>query len=235
MRLSRTITVPALALALLGVCACTDQIGLAHGDPGRDTASPAPPAGAPSSNATLATATAAPMSASSATPLPRSTLQPSLPAVDAAAPSVTAAGIPRLFSGVTVTFSEHAQELAAADPRLTPTDLATAVEQELAAQQLLVAGSAAPPLAITIDDFTSTLASNAAVLGFTFRNVMLIGDITVTGPAGRATIDVHARTRLTTREASGKAGSLGPLYRRFAQLVVADLRGVEPPAQETAR
>jgi hypothetical protein len=228
-----------LTLALLAVGACTDQVGLAHGDPGRDTGPQTPlvgPAPAPdSSNATVAAANAAPLSDAAPTPLPRSTLQPSLPAVDAAAASVTAAGIPKVFSAVTVTFSEHAQELAAADPRLTPSDLATAVEQEMAAQQLLAPGTAAPPLAITVADFTSTLASNASVLGFIFRNVMLIGDVTVTGPAGRASIDVHARARLTTRDASGKAGSLAPLYRRFAQLVVADLRGVEPPVEETAR
>jgi hypothetical protein len=231
MRFSRTIAATALALVFLAVCACTDQVGLAHGDPGRDSGPQTPLVPADSSNATVASANAAPLSAPSAAPLPRSTLQPSLPAVDAAAASVTAAGIPKVFSAVTVTFSDHAQELAAADPRLTPTDLATAVEQEMAAQQLLAPGTAAPPLAITVDDFTSTLASNASVLGFTFRNVMLIGDVTVMAPAGRASIAVHARARLTTRDGSGKAGSLEPLYRRFAQLVAADLRGVEPPTQ----
>jgi hypothetical protein len=218
------IATTALTLALLAVGACTDQVGLAHGDPGR---APAPD----SSNATVASANAAPLSDASPTPLPRSTLQPSLPAVDAAAAGVTAAGIPKVFSTVTVTFSEHAQELAAADPRLTPTDVATAVEQAMAAQQLLAPGSAAPPLAITVADLTSTLASNAAVLGFTFRNVMLIGDVTVIGPQGRAMIDVHARARITSRDASGRAGSLQPLFRRFAQLVCADLRGVEPPGE----
>ena len=220
-------------MALLAVGACTDQVGLAHGDPGRDTGPQTPLVGpaatADSSNATVASANAAPLSDASPTPLPRSTLQPSLPAVNAAAAGVTAAGIPRVFSAVTVTFSEHAQALAAADPRLSPLEVATAVEHEMAAQQLLAPGTAAPPLAITVDDFTSTLASNASVLGYTFRNVMLIGDVTVTGAAGRASIDVHARARLTTRDASGKAGSLAPLFRRFAQLVCADLRGVEPP------
>jgi hypothetical protein len=187
------------------------------------------PAWPDSSNATVASAPATPLSAAAPTPLPHSTLQPSMPAIEAAAANVTAAGIPKVFSAVTVTFSEHAQELAAADPRLSPGEVASALEQEMAAQQLLAPGTAAPPLAITVDDFTSTLAGNTSVLGFSFRNVLLIGDVTVTGREGRATIDVHARVRLTSRDASGKAGSLAPLYRRFAQLVCADLRGVEPP------
>jgi hypothetical protein len=228
-----TIATTALAVGLLAVCACTDQIGLAHGDPGREAGSQAPPVGATSGNATLATASAAPMSDSSAAPLPRSSLQPNLPAVAAA--GVTAAGIPRVYSAVTVTFSEHAQALAAADPRLSPIEVATAVEHEMAAQQLLAPGTAAPPLAITVDDFTSTLASNASVLGYTFRNVMLIGTVTITGPAGRASIDVHARARLTSRDAGGRAGSLGPLYTRFAELVSADLRGVEAPTDAAPR
>jgi hypothetical protein len=235
MHLPNTIVATALALGLLTVCACTDQIGLAHGDPGRDTGSRTPPVADTSSNATVATANAAPMAAAAATPLPRSTLQPSMPAVDAAAASVTAAGIPKVFSAVTVTFSEHAQALAAADPRLSPIEVATAVEHELAAEQLLAPGTAAPPLAITVEDFTSTLASNASVLGYTFRNVMLLGAVTVTGPTGRASIDVHARARLTSRDASGKAGSLRPLYTRFAELVSADLRGVEPPTDGVPR
>jgi hypothetical protein len=236
------IAASALILALLAVCACTDQVGLAHDDPGRDTGAQTPLVGADSSNATVASANATPLSDASptplpdasATPLPRSTLQPSLPEINAAAASATAAGIPKVFSAVTVTLSEHAQELAAADPRLTATEVATAVEQEMAAQQLLAPGTAAPPLAITVDDLTS-VASNTSVLGYTFRNVMLIGDVTVTGPAGRATIDVHARARLTSRDASGRSGSLEPLYRRFAQLVVADLRGVAAPSDDGPR
>ena len=183
-----------------------------------------------SSNATVASAPAAPLSEAAPTPLPRSTLQPSLPAIGAAAGNVTAAGIPKVFSAVTVKFSEHAQEIAAADPRLSPLEVATAIEAEMAAQQLLAPGTAAPALAITVDDFTSTLAGNTSVLGFMSRNVMLIGDLTVTGREGTATIDVHARARLTSRDASGKGGSLQLLYRRFAQLVCADLRGIEPPA-----
>jgi hypothetical protein len=235
MRIPTRIAASALMLALLAVCACTDQVGLAHGDPGRDSAPQTPLLGADSSNATVASAPAVPLSNASPTPLPRSTLQPSLPEINAAAASASAAGIPKVFSAVTVTLSEHAQELAAADPRLTATEVATAVEHEMAAQQLLAPGTAAPPLAITVDDLTSTLASNASVLGYTFRNVILIGDVTVTGPAGRATIDVHARARLTSRDASGRSGSLGPLYTRFAQLVVADLRGVAPPSADLPR
>jgi hypothetical protein len=235
MRLPKRIAATALILALLVVCACTDQDGLAHGDPGRDTGPQTPLVGAAplpdSNNATLASANAVPLSDASPTPLPRSTLQPSLPAIDAAAATAVAPGTVGVFSAVTVTLSEHAQQLAAAEPRLTATAVATAVEHELQAQQLLAPGSAAPTLAITVDDFTSTLASNAMVLGYTFRNVLLIGEVTVPGPAARPPFDVHARARLTTRDARGSAGSLGPLYTRFAQLVVADLRGVAPPSE----
>lgn len=241
-----------LSLTLLAVGACTDQIGLAHGDPGRDNAPQAPlvgaaagsaPAAAPDSSnatlasanaATLASANAAPLSAASATPLPRSTLQPSMPAINAAnVAAAPPAGGP--FSAVTVSFSEHVQQLAASDPRLAATAVATAVEHELQAQQLWAPGSAAPALAITVEDFTSTLASNAVVLGYTFRNVLLIAVVTVPGPAARPPFEVHARARLTTRDAGGTAGSLGPLYSRFAQLLVADLRGVAPPSEPMPR
>ena len=226
------IAATALTLVLLLACACTDQVGLAHGDPGRDT-SPQTPLVPDSSNATVASASAAPLSQAAPTPLPRSTLHPSLPAINAAgnaaAPSVGE------FSAVTVTLSEHATQLAAADPRLTASAVATAVEHELEAQQLLAPGSAAPPLAITVDEFTSTLASNAVVLGYTFRNVLLIGEVTVPGPAARPPFAVHARARLTTRDAGGNSGSLMPLYTRFAQLVVADLRGVAPPTEPAPR
>jgi hypothetical protein len=233
MRIPRTIAATALTVALLVLCACTDQIGLAHGDPGRDNG-PQTPLVPDSSNAPVASANAAPLSTAAPTPLPRSTLQPSMPAINAAG---TAAAPPagRVFSAVTVSLSAHAQQLAAADPRLTATAVATAVEHELQAQQLLAPGSAAPALAITVDDFTSTLASNAVVLGYTFRNVMLIGEVTVPGPAANPPFDVHARARLTTRDAGGNAGSLGPLYTRFAQLVVADLRGVAPPSESMPR
>jgi hypothetical protein len=83
MRIAKVFTASAASVVLLVICACTDQVGVAQGDPGRDTA--AQKTLLDSNNATVATANgAAPMSASSATPLPRSTLQPSLPAVDAA-------------------------------------------------------------------------------------------------------------------------------------------------------
>jgi hypothetical protein len=248
MRIPKMSVVSALILALLAVCACTDQVGLADGDPGRNTNPQTPLVGAAplpdSSNATVASANAVPLSAAAPTPLPddasprplpRSSLQPSLPEIEAAASTAVAPRPVGVFSAVTVTLSEHAQRLAAADPRLTAAAVATAVEHELQAQQLLAPGSAAPPLAITVDDFASTLASNAMVLGYTFRNVLLIGEVTVPGLAVRPPFAVHARARLTTRAASGSAGSLGPLYTRFAQLVVADLRGVAPPAQDLPR
>lgn len=222
---------------------------MAHGDPQRDSSAQTPLVGPPdSSNATLASSNPAPMpSVSSAAvpmsgapnaPLPNSTLQPSLPAVNA---NPAATGAPRtsgVYSTVTVTLSEHAQELAAADPRLSADAVVTAVEHELQTYRLLAPGSAAPTLAITVENFTNTLASNAMVLGFTFRNAMLTADIQVQGGSPAAALppfDVHARTRLTSRDEGTNTGSLSGLYQRFAQILVADLRGVEPPEEPIPR
>ncbi len=234
MLISRLIAGTALTLALLGMGACTDQVGLAHGDPGRDAGSQTPlvgsggtpPAAAPaaplpdSSNATLASSNPAPLSTASPTPLGR-----------AGAPGTG------VFSSVTVTLDEHAQQLAAADPRLAAGAVATAIEHELQAQQLLAPGSGAPALAISVEDFTTTLASNATVLGYTFRNAVLIGEVTVQGAAAaaRPPFEVHARVRLTSRDTASNAVPLGALYTRFAQLVVADLRGVEAPSEPIPR
>src|ERR1700685_3039084 len=114
MRIPKLIAASALSLALLLVCACTDQVGLAHGDPGRDTGPQTPLVGAAplpdSSNATVASAPAVPLSEASPapladaspTPLPRSTLQPSLPEIEAAAGTAAAPRAVRVFSAVTV-------------------------------------------------------------------------------------------------------------------------------------
>jgi hypothetical protein len=129
------------------------------------------------------------------------------------------------------------QQLAAGDPRLDAAAVAAAVEQELQAHQLLAPGMGGrPTLAITVEDFSTSLASNAMVLGYTFRNAVLLGAVAVKGgPVPNPAFDVHARARLTTRQAGANAGSLGPLYARFAQLVVADLRGVDAPEEPVPR
>lgn len=138
------------------------------------------------------------------------------------------------MSAVTVTFSDQAQQLAATDPRLNPDALAIAVEHELQLHQLYA--PAAPnvhrSLAITVQNFTNSLASNTKILGYTFRNVMLNATVQVQGTAaaGQPPFDLHARVRLTTRAADVEGGSLAPLYTRFAVVTVAALRGVEPPA-----
>ncbi|HTV80797.1 MAG TPA: hypothetical protein VMF03_21280 [Steroidobacteraceae bacterium] len=229
------------AAALLALGACTDQVGLAHGDPSRDQGRQRPLL-PDASNATVASSTPAPMLSSAApapmtdsaaAPLPRSTLQPSLPAVEAMGRAVTKS--PKIFSAVEVTFSEHARALAAGDPRLTTGAVAAAVERELAAQQLLAAGSGGPVVDITIDDLSSTLASNASVMGYIFRNLLLIGEVAVPGPAGRPPFVIHARERVVSRDASETAASLDPVYLRFAQLAVAGLRGVAPPPQQMPR
>ncbi len=92
-------------------------------------------------------------------------------------------------------------------------------------------------LVITVDDFTTELASNATLLGYTFRSALLIGEVTVQEGSAlvRPSFTVHARVRLTTRDTGGTSAPLGPLYARFAQVVVADLRGVEPPSEPVPR
>ncbi|MEJ0006917.1 MAG: hypothetical protein WDM77_11265 [Steroidobacteraceae bacterium] len=138
-----------------------------------------------------------------------------------------------------MTFNDHVQQLAASDPRLTPAAVALAVEGELRAHQLYAPGadSVHRTVAITVQDFNSSLASNASVLGYTFRNLALIGEIRVQdAPTGAGTpAAIQARTRAANRDSAAQAGSLAGLYARFAVLTVADLRGVAAPAQPIPR
>ena len=141
----------------------------------------------------------------------------------------------RPVSAVTVTFSDHAQELAASDPRLTPAAVALAIEAELRAQQLYAPGAASVhrTLAITVEDFTSTLASNSSVMGYTFRNVVLIGEVQVQAEQSgtQPPVQVHARARASNRDSNAGNGSLAELYARFAVLSVEALRGIETPSE----
>jgi hypothetical protein len=137
-------------------------------------------------------------------------------------------------SAVTVTFSDQVQQLAASDPRLSPDEVAIAIEHELQVRQLYA--PAAPnvhrSLVITVQNFNNSLASNTKILGYTYRNVMLNGTVEVqpAGP-GQTPFDVRARVRLSSRGTDADGGSLASLYTRFAVETVAALRGVEPPAQ----
>jgi hypothetical protein len=136
-------------------------------------------------------------------------------------------------SAVTVTFSDEVKQLAATDPRLTPDEVAIAVEHELQAHQLYA--PAAPnvqrSLAITVQNFTNSLASNTKILGYSFHNMMLNGTVQLQGAAGsgQPAFDVRARIRIRTRSADAEGGSLAQLYARFAVVTVAAMRGVEPP------
>jgi hypothetical protein len=138
-------------------------------------------------------------------------------------------------SAVTVAFSDQAQQLAATDPRLNPDALAIAVEHELQLHQLYA--PAAPnvhrSLAITVQNFTNSLASNTKVLGYTFHNVMLNATVQIQGAAaaGQPPFDLHARVRISSRDPDAEGGSLAPLFARFAVVTVAALRGVDPPSQ----
>jgi hypothetical protein len=203
------LTAAAIAASLLALCACTGVLGLAQGDPGRDAG-------------TVASA------AMPAAP-------PGSPQTPDAAVSPTGGAI----SAVSVTLSVQAQQLAASDPRLNPDEIAVAVENELAAQHLYAPAAADVhrTLAVTVQDFTNSLASNAKVLGFTFRSVALSGDVKIKGdPAAPGPpFHVHARVRLSTRDSGAGAGSLQGLYARFAVLTVAALRGVESPPEAVPR
>jgi hypothetical protein len=139
-----------------------------------------------------------------------------------AAPAAVAA-----VSTVTVTFSDHMQELAASDPRLTPDAVASAIESELRTHPLYVPGtpSVHRTLAVKVEDFSSELSSNATVFGYTLRKVTLIGTVQVQGDAasGQLPLEVHARASQRNRDPGASAGSLSGLYSRFAALAVADL------------
>jgi hypothetical protein len=154
-------------------------------------------------------------------------------AVPPAPTASTAATTLAPFSAVTVTFSDHLQQLAAADPRLATDDIAAALSSELGAHQLYAPAAAGVhrTLAITIIGFTDSMAGNTSVLGFKARDLALVGEVQITGDPALSgpPFDVHARTRLTRRDASAGSGSLQELYARFAQLAVADLRGVAAP------
>jgi len=205
MRIRRTSRAAAIALTAASLCACTGVVGLAHGDPGREA--PAPPAVQPPGTSP---------------------------------PPATAAVVDtRAISAVTVTFGERAQQAAASDARLTPDEVATAVERELQAQQMYEPASAdvRRSLAIIIEDFTNSLASNTSVLGFSFHNVVLVASVQAqgSGMVGQPPFEVRARARITTREGGATAGSLADLYRQFAELTVANLRGLAPPLQPQPR
>ncbi len=219
MRMSGMVAAGAVALTLVTLCACTGVVGLAHGDPGR---AGAVAERAPTPHLTADAPPHASMSGASAAP--------------AALPAILTSGA---VSAVAVTFSDHAQQLAASDPRLTPGAIALAIEGELRAHQLYApaADGVHRTLAITVNDLTSTLASNATVLGYTFRNAVLSAQVQVQGAAGAIPppFTVHARTRVTNRGSSANAGSLAGLYARFALLTVADLRGIEAPAEPVPR
>ncbi|HEY6455825.1 MAG TPA: hypothetical protein VIY90_11165 [Steroidobacteraceae bacterium] len=157
-------------------------------------------------------------------------------AQEGAGPELTGAPVTAqvgVISAVTVTFSDQAQQLAGTDPRLTPDAVALAVEHELQLHELYApaAANVHRSLAIIVQNFTNSLASNTKVMGYTFRNVMLNGTIQVQGTAaaGQPPFDVHARVRISSRAADAEGASLAPLYTRFAVMTVAALRGVEPP------
>jgi hypothetical protein len=203
-----------MALAVVALSACTGEVGLAHGDPGHEAVPAPPPATATAPDAPAATATTAASAA-----------------VSGNAPAKVQTGA---ISAVTVTFSDHAQELAAADPRLNPDAIAIAIEHELQSHQMYApaAANVHRSLAITVENFSNSLASNTKILGFTFRNAMLDGLVQVQDACGATQLpafDVTARVRTSTRAADAEEDSLDPLYKSFAAQLVEGLRSAPPP------
>jgi hypothetical protein len=137
-------------------------------------------------------------------------------------------------SAVTVTFSDEVKQLAATDPRLTPDEVAIAIEHELQAHRLYApaAANVQRSMAITVQNFTNSLASNTKILGYSSHNMMLNGTVQLQGAAaaGQPAFDVRARIRIRSRSADVEGRSLAQLYARFAVVTVAAMRGVEPPA-----
>jgi hypothetical protein len=201
------IAATALTIAVFSLYGCTTVVSVAHGDPGREEAAPQ---------------------------AARTTPEAAIAATDARRKPDAAS-----VSAVTVTFSDRAQQAAATDPRLTPDEVAVAIERELQAHHLYEPASAQVrrSLAVTVQDFTNSLASNTSLLGFSFRNVALVATIQVQGTAPPAPppFEVRARARLTTRDVGATGGSLSDLYMQLAMLAVADLRGLAPPEQSPPR
>jgi len=81
-------------------------------------------------------------------------------------------------------------------------------------------------LAITVEDFSSELSSNATLFGYTYRNLLLIGTVAIQGEAaaGQSPFDIHARVSQRSRDPDAGAGSLTGLYTSFAALTVMALR-----------
>jgi hypothetical protein len=240
MRIPKIIAATALSFTVASLCACTGVVGLAHGDPGRapqnEPESPVP-AAVPDTAAAPMTAPDAAVAPTSTvtTPSPPSTTSPGTTPPVAALPNAVAVRPAAVgaITAVTVTFNDHAQQLAAADPRLTAGAIAAAVETELQAHQLYApAAGVHRTLTITVEDLTTTMAANATVMGYTFRNVMLSGGVQVQGEstAERSPFEVRALARMADRGTAAGGGSLSRLYTRFAVLTVADLRGVAPPS-----
>jgi hypothetical protein len=170
-----------------------------------------------------------------ALPPPGAAAAPEAPSPPVVPPSQTGGA----FSAVIVTFGDQVQQLAASDARLNTDDIAAALENELSAHQLYAPAAADVhrTLAISVENFSNTLASNASLLGYSFRNLELTGDVLVKGDPALADMpfDIHARARLTIRDGGSGGGSLAGLYARFAVLTVAALRGVAAPAEPVPR
>lgn len=207
-----------LAIAIFSLYGCNTVVSMAHGDPSREAAAP---------QIARTTPEAVPQAA-------QATPEATVVATDARRKTDAAP-----FSAVTVTFSDRAQQAAAADARLTPDEVAAAIERELQAHHLYEPASAQVrrSLAVTVQDFTNSLASNTSLLGFSFRNVALVATIQVQGmaPPAPPAFEVRAHARVTTRDVGATGGSLSDLYTQLAVIAVADLRGLAPPEQSVPR
>jgi hypothetical protein len=131
----------------------------------------------------------------------------------------------------------------AADARFDQQKLLAAVEQELQARRLLVAGDAALKSAsaanrrmeITLDAFSTRASTNAVIFGYALGSGELAAEVHLRDAEGRefSGFRVQAKARLATRPAEDDPNPLGNLYRRFAVLAADKLAGVPSKPDES--
>jgi hypothetical protein len=151
--------------------------------------------------------------------------------VAVAEPTAGPAVRPGKFKAASVAWAPAADAKVTADPRFNRDQLLAAVTDALRAHQLLDDGGKVDTdrtLAIVIDDFATRAGSNAVVLGYSFTRATLAGHVEVRGASGGDSerFAVMAESRLAAAADADQSGTLKPLYRRFADIIVSRLTGV---------
>jgi hypothetical protein len=167
-------------------------------------------------------------------PVPAPVPSPQVQAAAAAppaAPATASAAVRIKFKTATVAWAPATDAKVTADSRFNRDQLLAAVMEDLRSHQLLdEAGQTdnGRTLAIVVDDFATRAGSNAIVLGYSFTRATLAGHVEVKNRSGDESerFAVMAETRLTSSAEGEQSGTLKPLYRRFADIIVSRLTGV---------